>query len=211
MNKLITGKGAPKWYYKFLGSARLIGLSKPGKPGDIRPIAMGGTLPKLISRCLHRLLQASFDAFFTPYQFGVGMQRGSETIFKRVEEVRECHPERLILKIDFTNAFNTIDRTVVLKEVHQHFPSLLPWVQARYESPTILWAKGGSAEPCCQIMSQEGTQQGDPLAGFLFAVAAHTLLKSLNANMDREKPIANAQSLPTSMTLSLKGNHKPSH
>lgn len=43
INNLITGKGAPQWYYLMTSSGCMIALAKPGST-DVRPIAMGTTL-----------------------------------------------------------------------------------------------------------------------------------------------------------------------
>ena len=36
---------------------------------------------------------------------------------------------KVMLKIDFANAFNEVDRDIALAQVRQHFPGLARWTQ----------------------------------------------------------------------------------
>ena len=73
------------------------------------------------------------------------------------------------MKIDFKNAFNSIRRDVVLKEIQKQLPSIYPIVWQAYSSNSILFY-GNSF-----LSSQEGVQQEDPLGPFLFSLAIQNL------------------------------------
>ena len=84
--------------------------------------------------------------------------------------------DRALLKVDFENAFNTIDRTAFLQACRHQFPGLSPWVEWCYAEPTLL--QFGSRT----INSESGVQQGDPLGPLLFSLALQPLLASIKAN-----------------------------
>ena len=47
----------------------------------------------------------------------------------------------IALKFDFENAFNSISRTAIRKEVKTHFPELLPWYDTCYDKPAHLFCQ----------------------------------------------------------------------
>ena len=90
---------------------------------------------------------------------------------------------KLLLMLDFRNAFNRINRHVVLSEVWHHFPVLLRWVH---------WCYGRSNQlhfNATVIPSSNGVQQGDPLGPLLFALAIQPLANKLKANDTFRQPL----------------------
>jgi hypothetical protein len=79
------------------------------------------------------------------------------------------------MKVEFRNAFNTIDREVFLSDVKEHFPQIYNWVSYCYRQPAAL-IFGGE-----EIRSESGVQQGDPLGPFLISLALHRLVKKIDA------------------------------
>jgi hypothetical protein len=155
----------------FCGAA-LIGLQKPD--GSLRPIAVGETLRRLTAKVL--ATRVSVEAASTlgrRGQLGVAVKGGAEAavhlarrVLARMEVAEE--PAALI-KIDFKNAFNAIDRGAVLAAVALDFPVLLPWAVACYGAPSSL-VLGAGAEARF-IASRCGVQQGDPLGPLFFSLA----------------------------------------
>ena len=114
----------------FLAGGRLIALnkSKEGSPPDVRPIAVGETLCRLMGKCICAALKDRISSFFQPSQFGVACKAGAEKI---VHSLRKCIEDNW-LSGDFVvfkvNAFNMVSRQAVLDECATFFPELLPWV-----------------------------------------------------------------------------------
>ena len=80
----------------------------------------------------------------------------------------------VLVKIDFTNAFNSVDRQAFLEQCRHQFPGLSRWAEWCYAQPSKLYF--GSET----ISSEKGVQQGDPLGPMLFALAIQPLLKDLS-------------------------------
>eukprot|EP00731_Ephydatia_muelleri_P013975 Em0007g1285a len=67
---------------KFLVGGNLAALTKdkPGSPPDIRPIAGGETLRRLVGKCLCQITKGKPSDYFSPHQFGVACPSGAEKI-----------------------------------------------------------------------------------------------------------------------------------
>ena len=83
--------------------------------------------------------------------------------------------DKIIIKIDFSNAFNTLRRDTILEAVQQYFPELLPYASSTYnETSNLCFGK-------FSIDSAEGCQQGDPLGPLYFCLSIHKLLTSFKS------------------------------
>ena len=88
----------------------MIALSKPG--GGVRPIAVGLTLRRLAGKIIMKKLYGKCKDFFYPNQLGVGTPKGAESAVHAVRAYikSEKMTDKVLLKIDFKNAFNQVSR-----------------------------------------------------------------------------------------------------
>ena len=82
-----------------------------------------------------------------------------------------------LLLIDASNAFNTLNRKVLLHNIQYICPPMTKYVRNCYTIPSRLFVTGGS-----EISSSEGTTQGDPLAMPVYAIGIIPLLAAINPN-----------------------------
>ena len=75
--------------------------------------------------------------------------------------------EASLLTIDFENAFNSVDRAALLREVWLRLPGLAPYATWCYGHHRRLLFNG---EP---LTSEAGVQQGDPLGLGLYSLPSH--------------------------------------
>ena len=134
------------------------------KDGGIRPIAVGNLLRRLVAKCFSSALASQAAALLKPHQLGVGVRGGAEAVAHAVSDAVGDDPSRWVLQNDLVNAYQQVDRGVVLEEVARHFPEMLAWAKTCYGSPSRL--KFGFST----ILSATGLHQGDPLAGLLFCL-----------------------------------------
>jgi hypothetical protein len=72
---------------------------------------------------------------------------------------------KVLIKLDFKNAFNSVERDCILKEVQYHTPLLYPYLYQRYRNPSTLFL-------CDHLISSSvGAQQGDPCGPMIFTLA----------------------------------------
>ena len=88
VNLLAAGK-VPQQVSKYTAGASVIALTKdkPISAPDIRPIAVGKVLRRLVGKCLCLLSHEKQANFFQPFQYGVACPGGAE---KMIHKVRQC-------------------------------------------------------------------------------------------------------------------------
>jgi hypothetical protein len=112
----------------FIFGASLCALKK--KDYGIRPIAIGNIFRILAAKIGCYILQSYLlvHSYLTPNQLGVATKLGYESCIHTVRTYSYAHnPEnfgKILLKIDFSNAFNSMDRDSMLHQVKDVTPSL---------------------------------------------------------------------------------------
>ena len=178
VNLLCAGH-APSEVVPYLCGATLFACKKKG--GGVRPIAVGEVLRRLTSKCISRAVQAEAIRTLIPLQVGVGISAGCEAIVHSVTCVVEgsniSPDDRWTLLLDFSNAFNSVDRGAMFKEMRARIPSMSAWMESCYGSQPILRLGDQSILSCC------GVQQGDPLGPLGFALALHPIIELIQQNV----------------------------
>ena len=105
-----------------------------------------------------------------PAQRGVGVQGGPEQIAHTVRAwLRK--KTNVVLTVDVKNAFNEIERKIILEQITLRFPELSNITQFLYgDNPDLFLSDYGI------IKSSNGSQQGDPFASLFFAIGEHPAL-----------------------------------
>jgi hypothetical protein len=167
---------------KFLCSSRLIALDKPDR--GVRPIAIGELVYRL---CTKSIVRHSFKPdCLSPCQFGVGTRGGVEPIIRAIQRAMDGsimgEDFTHVTSLDFSNAFNTLDRAGLAKALKQFAPGLYRLAKWVYNGPSDL-IFGGIQEKPQVISSSQGVRQGNPLGPLLFSIGTRPILDKLAGHL----------------------------
>ena len=97
-----------------------------------------------------------------PLQTCSGLNAGSGAAIHAMKEIFYDKEIDGVILVDASNAFNNMDRLVALHNIRVICPAISTILINMYRISTTLFIAGGE-----EILSQEGTTQGDNLAVFL--------------------------------------------
>ena len=82
------------------------------------------------------------------------------------------------MSVDFSNAFNTVDRGMLLRKLYSTTELEQAWKIGHfaYSTPSLLLL-GDKSQP--HLTSSNGVRQGDPLSTLLFSLAIHDTYDSV--------------------------------
>ena len=123
---LILAGNVPSSIQPILFGAAVTAFNK--KEGGVRPIAVGETVRRLSAKCATRAVKGRFSDAFSPIQIGFGVPGGAEAAAHASRGfVEKANPGDVMLKLDFSNAFNTMRRDHVAQCIREEVPELLPF------------------------------------------------------------------------------------
>lgn len=157
--------------------SRLVLLPKPS--GGVRPLSIGEAWTRMLGRALAKRFASRVAAVLSPLQLGIGVRGGVELCAHALQAAAKAVRAggTVMQSIDSVNAFNTVSRLAVAREVDAHVPEL---------SALVRWSYGG-ASPLCDSDGSvvtdvtSGVRQGDPLGPLFFALALQPVLTEVKA------------------------------
>ena len=144
-------------------ACRLIPLNK--NPG-LRPIDIGEVLRRIAGKVVIKISKNDVLKAAGSLQVCAGHESGAIHSMHDIFQVEET--EALLL---IENAFNAINRKVMLRNISWNCPIIATYINNCYCSPANLFIIGGS-----NILSKEGTTQGDQIAMAAYALGVTPLL-----------------------------------
>ena len=160
INVVLKGE-LPIQVREILFGGRLIALQM--KDGGILPIAVGYTLRRLAAKCANAHVIKRRAAELQFIQVGVVVSEGAEAaIYAMRRLVSDMPDNHVLVKLDFSNAYNTFRGDTVLETVADKIRELYRFIHSSLACNSKLSYSTHTTE------AAEGSQQGDPLSGLEF-------------------------------------------
>lgn len=147
---------------------------------------MGEIWRRIVGKSLCAQVKEHAQALFPPLQVGVACPLGVDAavhVSQAWSQRNAGNQTKGLIKLDFENAFNCVDRTRFLEHVRTDFPGLVRWTQWTYGGTTNLLF----GDYC--LDSEAGVQQGDPLGPLLFSLVVQPLAKELQELSHNDKKL----------------------
>ena len=115
--QLLARGEAPEALAVHFAGARLHALPKKG--GGVRPVAVGETLRRLVAKLLCEQVRDDARSLLWPLQVGVAAPGGAEVAVHAARQWAQRNAgnrSKVLVKVDFENAFNTVDREALLRD-----------------------------------------------------------------------------------------------
>ena len=153
-------------------ACRLIALDKcPG----VRPIGICETPRRIIAKAVLFATKGDVQDAAGSMQLCAGQISGIEAAIHAIRSIYSNKDTEAVLLVDASNAFNSLNRQVALRNARHLCPSIATIVINTYRAHSELFIDG-------QVLwSEEGTTQGDPLAMPLYALATIPLINNLSS------------------------------
>ena len=174
MNYLAEGR-APSFLRPFLAGGVSIALAK--NKTAIRPLCCGDPLRRIVAKCFCIIGKTDIAKVFEGKNYGVGCKGGVEVVAHSLRDMLQRHSDSnlALLKIDFKNAFNLVDRGAFMKASCETLPAS-NWTNWCYGKRSVLLYDHKHV-----IWSTAGVQQGDPLGPLYFCFALLSLVDEIAA------------------------------
>ena len=152
-------------------ACRLIPLDK--KPG-VRPIGIGEILHRIIGKCIMLTLKVDIEGSVGGLPTCAGQKGGIEATIHATKEIYCEDKCEGLLMVDASNAFNSLNYKVAMKNIKLVCPNLSQYIENTYQDAAQLYIAGGSGE---FLYSSEGTTQGDNIAMAFYALNTVPIIK----------------------------------
>ena len=162
-------------------ACRLIPLDKSSR---VQPVGIGEVPRRIISKAIMWILSSDIQDAAGPLQVCAGQVGGCEAAIHSMRLIFNEQDVEAALLIDAENAFNSINRLAALHNIDVLCPPFSRVLINSYRDPVRMVIPGGE-----ETLSCEGTNQGDPLAMGMYALAIIPLIRELNECQSNTKQV----------------------
>ena len=134
--------------------------------GKVRSIGVGEVIPRIMGKCVWCVWPNDVIDACGSLQVCAGHKSGSEAAVHAMCSIFDANDTDAVLLIDASNAFNSLNRAAALHNISVLCPSIETYAINTYRRHARLFVMGGK-----ELLSAEGTTQGDPVAMSLYAVS----------------------------------------
>ena len=173
-------------------ACRLIPLDKGD--GSVRPTGVGEVIRRIIAKCVVQIAKSEIIQATGSMQVCAGQKSGSETAIHAMSEIFHGEDTDAVLLIDASNAFSSLNRMTALHNILVTCPIIAPYSINTYRNPARLFVVGGH-----ELLSAEGTTQGDPLSMAFYGISLVPLMSKLNEASKAKQYSVGLQMMPVAV------------
>ena len=189
----------PPWFYVVWTSVVAIApiKSRGETPAshDVRPVGQGGILRRAIAGLVKGVSKTLLKETCEPVQLGQGTSGGTQALGLIMRLHMDMNPDHILVKVDFKNAFNAIERAAIMRELAARpaLAHLLRYFESemRPVSKVFYLSANGKLEQA-EYNSVNGGQQGAFSAGSGFNNGSVSTFEETDAHLGKEGGIARA-------------------
>ena len=148
-------------------------------PG-VRPIGIGESAQRIIGRAIVRVLSKDIQEAAGPLQLCAGQLSGCESAVHPMRELFKSPEIEVIIPVDATNSFNSLNRQATLRNIHHLCAPLSKILINTYLEDVCLFIDGET------LLSQEGITQGDSLAMAMYAIVVTPLIHQIKQETTKQ-------------------------
>src|SRR6218665_3530254 len=107
--------------------------------GGLRPIVIGYLWRRIAAKCANAFAVPRVVEYLSPRQVGVGVPGGCEAAVHAARRfLGEMAEDSILIKLDFSNAFNSLYRDRMLDSIYTLLPELAHFCHLAYSEPSNL-------------------------------------------------------------------------
>ena len=140
----------------------------------MRPIGICEVVRRIIAKAILSITSGDIQDAAGSLQLCAGQKSGTEAAVHAMNVAFQDENCEAVLLVDASNAFNSLNRQVGVRNIRALCPSIATALINTYRRDAELFVDGST------LYSQEGTTQGDPLAMPMYALALLPLIEKVN-------------------------------
>ena len=177
INKIARGMITDNLSRTSILTSRGVALSK--NETSVRPIGIEDPTHKCCAHLLAKQFENQLHNICGPFQFGNAKSCGLEKLVLTIKTTLELEPQSIVVATDISNAFNSVNRSCILRATKTHIPELFPYAQFLLAKASNVIYNDYDKNTCLNISNNSGVSQGNPISPFLFnLVQAEALQKT---------------------------------
>ena len=151
---------------------------------------------RIIGKCIGWVVKKDIQEAAGPLQIATGFQSGAEAAIHSMKEIFDDEQTDAVILVDASIAFNSLNRNAALHNMQILCPQFATILINIYRLPVRMIVFGSK-----DIVSNEGTTQGDNLAMSFYALGTATLLNYLLISSSNIKNVCLADDITGAGTL----------
>ena len=144
-------------------------------------------LRRIVGKAILSVIKPEIVSSAGNLQLCAGQASGCEAAVHAIGDIFDEQSTDALFLVDADNAFNCLNRKVLLHNIRYQCPPMAIYIRNCHSTPSRLFVLGS-----VEILSSEGTTQGDPLAMPVYAIGITPLLEVIKPSTSVDHGVKHA-------------------